>query len=123
MPRREFSKSVKREALKRSGGKCEATGTRYGLPDGVRCNADLAYGLDFDHCIPDGLGGGNSLDQCIVTCRKCHRWKTSSIDVPQIAKMKRQRDKHQGIRTKTSRWPKRSFHSDHKPIVRDINEE
>lgn len=107
MPRAEFSKPTRREALKRSGGRCEATGSRYGLPSGARCNADLAYGVEFDHCIPDGLSGDASLEQCVCTCPKCHRWKTSNVDVPQIAKMKRQRDKHNGIRGPKRAWPKR----------------
>ncbi len=43
--RRGFTKDTKRKALARSGKKCEAIGAMYGLPDGKRCNADLAFGV------------------------------------------------------------------------------
>lgn len=97
MPRREFSKSTKREALKRSDKRCEATGTEYGLKPGERCNADLSYGVEFDHGLADGLGGDNSLDNCVCVCRKCHRFKTGK-DVYRMAKADRVRDRDSGIR-------------------------
>lgn len=114
MSRTEFSKPVKRDALKRSGGLCEATGARYGLRPGQRCNAPLSFGLDYDHGNPDGNGGDASLENCVCCCLRCHDWKTRNVDVPQIAKMKRQRDKHEGIRkastmpgSRNSKWKKK----------------
>lgn len=98
--RHEFSHPTRREALKRSGKRCEAVGERYGLPDGRRCNADLSYGVQFDHTVPDGLKADNSLSNCRAVCKRCHGYKTSKIDVPQIAKMKRQKSKHEGT------WPR-----------------
>jgi hypothetical protein len=100
MARREFSHPTRKEALHRSGKRCEAIGERYGLAGGRRCNADLSYGVEFDHAVPDGLGGDNSLSNCLAVCVKCHRWKTGNIDASQIAKMKRQKSKHEGT------WPK-----------------
>lgn len=97
MPRREFSKPTKREALRRSGLICEAIGERYGLPDGVRCQNGLGAGVQYDHAVPDALGGDNSLENCLAVCPKCHRFKTSN-DVTQIAKSNRQIDKRFGIR-------------------------
>jgi len=104
MSRAEFSKPTKREALKRSGGKCEAAGAMYGLAPGQRCNADLAYGVEYDHIILDANSKDNSLENCCACCPSCHRWKTSHIDTPTAAKTLRQQDKNNGIR-KRSRFP------------------
>lgn len=103
MPRSEFSKPTKREALRRSTGLCEAVGELYGLPFGQRCNAPLSHGVEFDHfpiaaTEPDCTG----LDNCVACCPSCHRWKTSHYDVPAQAKSKRVSDKHRGIRQASS---------------------
>lgn len=90
--RREFSKPVKREALKRAGGKCEGCGALFGIK------------FHFDHDIADGLGGEPTLDNCKVLCHACHDEKTRKHDVPLIAKTKRIQDKHNGIK-KPSRFP------------------
>ena len=97
MARREFSKPTKRQALRRSGLICEAIGERYGLSDGVRCQNSLGAGVQYDHAVPDALGGDNTLENCLAVCPKCHRFKTSN-DVAQIAKSNRQIDKRFGIR-------------------------
>jgi 5-methylcytosine-specific restriction protein A len=101
--RREFSKQVKRDAFLRANGSCEECGAR--LP---------VAGFHYDHEIPDGLGGEPTLDNCAVRCIPCHDRKTRGKDVPAIAKMKRIRDRHQGIRKKStfacskdSPWKKR----------------
>jgi 5-methylcytosine-specific restriction endonuclease McrA len=92
--RREFSKPVKREALKRAAGCCEGT-----LTDGTRCNGVLADGrFHFDHDIPDALGGEPELWNCKVLCLVCHGTKTAKHDVPTIAKAKRVDDRFKGIR-------------------------
>lgn len=96
MTRREFSKATKRAALERSGHRCEAAGRRYGFDEGQRCNCNLSLGVQFDHCIADGLGGDNSLGNCRAVCIRCHSFKTRN-DVAQIAKMKRQKDRHTGV--------------------------
>lgn len=99
MPRQEFSKPTKREALKRSGGLCEAIGTVYGLTPGQRCNAPLSHGVEFDHYpVPATDPGSDTLDNCVACCKTCHRHKTSTYDVPMQAKGKRISDKHNGIR-------------------------
>ena len=64
MARLEFSKKTKREALSRSGMKCEAVGQMYGLGKGQRCGADLAYGVEYDHIVLAANGGDNSLENC-----------------------------------------------------------
>jgi 5-methylcytosine-specific restriction endonuclease McrA len=97
--RYEFSKQTKREALQRSGKLCEAVGTVYGLPPGQRCNAPLDGGVEFDHYpAPATDKGSDTLENCVAACKTCHRFKTSSYDVPMQAKGKRVSDKHLGIR-------------------------
>lgn len=106
--REDFPKSVRRAALLRSGGLCEAVGPLYGLPVDVRCNVSLAHGFHADHVNPDGNGGDNTLDNCAAVCRTCHAYKTKR-DVARIAKMKRQRDKYQGIKGPKRKIPSRGF--------------
>lgn len=109
MSRREFTKPTKRAALARSGGKCEATGPWYGWPEGHRCNADLAYGVEFDHFDLDANSKDNSLENCAATCRKCHAFKSRTRDIPLAAKTLRQQDKHNGIRRAKRKIPSRGF--------------
>lgn len=96
--RREFSAHVKAKAALRSGGKCEECTARIG--DG---------GFHYDHIIPDGLGGEPTLENCMVLCLTCHRAKTTTKDVPRIAKMKRQRRGHFNAKPRSalSRYSKR----------------
>lgn len=89
MSRREFSAKVKVAAYERSGGHCEM------------CSAPLRVGkFQYDHAIPDALGGEPTLENCVVACDACHAAKTHKGDVPRIAKMKRQRSAHIGARSK-----------------------
>lgn len=85
--RREFSKPVRREALKRAAGKCENTS----------CGALFGVKFHFDHEIPDALGGEPTLENCKVLCHVCHGEKTRKEDIPRIAKAKRGNDKHTGV--------------------------
>lgn len=97
--RYEFSKQTKREALQRSGKLCEAIGPVYGLPPGQRCSVPLDGGVEFDHYpAPATDKGSDTIENCVATCKTCHRFKTSSYDVPMQAKGKRVSDKHLGIR-------------------------
>ncbi len=91
-----FTKVVKRAALRRSGGKCEAIGGMYGLALG-RCDASLAYGVEFDHIVLHANSKDNSLENCAAVCIKCHKWKTARHDIPVAAKTVRQSDKASGI--------------------------
>ena len=105
MTRLEFGRPVRREALRRSGGMCEAVGQVYGLQAGQRCNAPLSHGVEFDHYpLRAADGGGNGLDNCAAVCPTCHRIKTSTFDTPMAAKGKRISDRHVGIKDK-SKWP------------------
>ncbi len=102
MNRREFKRQTKRDALRRSGGLCEARGTMYGLDEGQRCNASLGYGVEFDHIILDANSKDNSLENCAAVCVKCHKWKTARHDIPKAAKTLRQQDKDRGIRRRST---------------------
>lgn len=108
MSRTEFSRKTRQEALQRSGLKCEASGTRYGMEEGQRCNCDLSLGVQFDHDVPDQLGGDNSLENCRAVCVQCHRIKTRG-DIRQIRKSDRQRDKHLGVIKPKSALSKQRF--------------
>lgn len=104
MTRLEFSRATRREALKRSGLRCEATGPRYGFHEGQRCYVPLNKGVEFDHALEAELGGDNSLDNCMAICIPCHRWKTAK-GIREIRKADRVRDKNDG----TFKKPKRGF--------------
>lgn len=93
--RNEFSRETRRQALQRSGQRCEASGLRYGLEEGQRCNCALSLGVQFDHDVPDQLGGDNSLENCRAVCIQCHKIKTRG-DIQQIRKSDRARDKDNG---------------------------
>lgn len=101
--RREFTKKTQREAMSRSGKRCEAVGAMYGLEAGHRCSADLAYGVQFDHIVLDANSKDNSLENCAAVCIKCHRWKTAKHDIPMAAKTVRMEDRAKGIKTKPAK--------------------
>lgn len=116
MSRLEFRKSTKQEALRRSEGRCEASGPYYNREWDDKCGADLALGVQFDHFILASEGGDNSLDNCRAVCPSCHSWKTRKIDTPKAAKIKRIARKNGPIelRRKTKplpsrQWPKRQI--------------
>jgi len=108
----EFPKPTKREALRRAQNRCEAMGEMYGLPTGVRCAADLGYGVQFDHVILDANSKDNSLENCAAVCVRCHKHKTRTHDIPKAAKTLRQQDKDTGVAkrrstfacARTSKW-------------------
>lgn len=106
MARKEFSSVTKRQALERSGGRCEAVGGIYGLDAGTRCLAVLSAGVEFDHFpVRAADGGENTLDNCVAVCRTCHRFKTGKFDIPAIAKSRRISDRHKGIRKSGRGFP------------------
>lgn len=86
--RKEFSKGTMAAAFLAAGGKCE------------KCDCKLdPSNTEYDHVLPCGLGGDNSLSNCQCLCVDCHKDKTKS-DVKQIAKTKRQYNKDNGIKTR-----------------------
>ncbi len=90
--RQEFPKRVKLQAWERANGKCEG------------CGALLRPGsFDYDHTLPDTMGGEPTLDNCKVLCRGCHDQKTFKSDIPIIAKSNRVLARHAGIKRQSSR--------------------
>jgi 5-methylcytosine-specific restriction protein A len=91
--RREFSAAVRVAAFERAGGNCE------------KCTAPLVGSNrpQYDHAVPDAVGGEPTLANCLVLCRSCHGRKTSKTDVPEIAKTKRIHSKHIGALGKKRR--------------------
>jgi 5-methylcytosine-specific restriction protein A len=82
--RQNFSRKVQAEANARAAGKCES------------CRANLKVGEgEYDHILPDELGGKPTLANCQVLCVPCHKSKTGH-DVRRMRKGDRQRDKHTG---------------------------
>ena len=104
MARHNFSAKVKRQARDRSGGSCEAVGAVYGLPVGQRCNAPLTgKRVEIDHFpLPATDEGSDVLENAVACCVDCHRFKTSSYDVPMQAKGKRLALRDGGIRATPS---------------------
>ena len=102
--RREFSKRTKLDIWECSKGFCEACGVKLGPHVGVH----------YDHIIPDAMGGEPTAENGQALCTNCHCVKTSKTDVLAIAKTKRVREKHFGMRdpkrgrpmagTKASGW-------------------
>lgn len=84
MTRHEFTPAVKRDALQRSGGQCEAVGERYGLPHGVRCQRRIAKGaVQFDH-YPRGAHDPHPetrlLGNCTACCPECNQYAANHTD-------------------------------------------
>jgi 5-methylcytosine-specific restriction enzyme A len=101
MTRREFPARVKVAAYERSQGLCEV------------CTAPLLPGrFDYDHRLPDGLGGPPTLENCVVACKACHGVKTTTQDVPTIARAKRIAAKHVGAKSPRTRMPYRRFNGE-----------
>ena len=125
MSRKEFTKAVKRDALKRSGGFCEARGKMYGFGTvcgyGQRCHNNLAYGVEFDHELACSNGGDNSLANCVAVCVRCHDYKTRTIDTPRAAKTVRQRDKHTGVSRPKQTIKSRNTFRQHESNTKYIN--
>jgi len=66
-----FSESVKDQAFRRSGGRCECTRrehSHYGA-----CNSPLSrYSAEFHHVTAQSVGGSDGLSNCEVLCHTCH---------------------------------------------------
>lgn len=101
MSRQEFPRRVKLAAFERSRGHCEFTHLGE-----ERCGRKLQVGrFRYDHRIPDWMGGEPTLENCQVICEWCDAPKTAQ-DQTTIAKVRRIRERHAGIkRPRTiTRW-------------------
>lgn len=93
MTRLEFSATIKRKAFERAAGQCE------------KCSAPISAGkVDYDHILPDVLGGKPELANCQALCIPCHKEKTAA-DIGRIRKAGRQRNRHVGAITPKARIP------------------
>ena len=94
MTRLDFPRKVRAAALKRAMGADEK----------IRCEdcGGVCKRVEFDHVLPDALGGKPTLENCKAICEVCHRKKTKD-DIGRIRKADRQRDKDTGAFKKTSR--------------------
>lgn len=91
MSRAEFTKATKLLAFRNSGGRCQ------------QCTARLGPGnTEYHHDKECTFGGSSDLANCIVLCRACHRIITS-FQAALIAKSNRIRERHLGIKRKSSR--------------------
>lgn len=81
MSRKEFPRKVRLAAFARANGCCE------------KCTRKLIGGEvpEYDHILPDALGGKPTLENCQILCAGCHAIKTGKEDVPRIRKSDRQR--------------------------------
>lgn len=87
MSRRRMSTTRRVRIFEAAGGVCHICG---GKIDATRERWDA------DHVIPLELSGDDSDDNLRPAHERCHRAKTSTEDVPRIAKAKRVRAKHLG---------------------------
>ena len=92
MSRREFPVSVKREALKRSGGFCEISifqehkwtqDIKHNFPE--TCDR---VAKELDHILANDLQGDPTIENAAYLCRECHKKKTRS-DKGYMAKRRR----------------------------------
>lgn len=97
MTRSEFPAKVRQAAWDRCKGRCEAEG----------CPVKLQVGhFQFDHIMPDGLGGKPTLENCQVLCSAHHVSKTTTEDTPRMTKADNQRKAHLGLKPKGRGFPK-----------------
>lgn len=88
MSRTEFPKKVRRDAFVRAAGHCEGAG----------CGCRLTTGkFQYDHRIPNWMGGEPILTNCQVLCTDCHKAKTKQ-DAADRAEAQRREDAHRGIK-------------------------
>lgn len=105
MARQEFKAAVRRQAIQRSGYVCEGVNEA-----GVRCATPVGRGnpVEYDHVIPDWMGGEPTLANCSALCKLCHKIKTA-LDAAARAQVKRRADRHDGIAAPRQRLVSRGF--------------
>jgi len=84
--RAEFSKATKLAAWERCRGMCECG-----------CGQKIIGRPEYDHVIEDTLTHDNSLENCMVMAKRCHRIKTDE-NRPEIDKTRRILEKRAGVR-------------------------
>ncbi|MBN8979428.1 MAG: hypothetical protein J0I08_23465 [Rhizobiales bacterium] len=120
--RQEFPLRIRKLAFVR----CCRNGSKPGIPQCENCGNVLRPGnIEYEHLIPDGLGGEPTLENCGVWCRvPCSKSKTFSEDNPRMAKADRVLRKSYGLTSKRQQIKSAGFrkaepkHSATRPIVR-----
>lgn len=106
MSRRNMSTTRRRRIFLAANGICHICGSKI---DGTRERWDA------DHVIPLEISGDDTDENLRPAHEKCHRRKTSTEDIPTIAKCKRVAAKHNGAHkpkgtipgSKNSRWKRK----------------
>lgn len=93
MTRRSLTKAQRVRVFDAGNGICHLCGTKI----------QIGEEWDVSHDIPLEAGGADEPENMKPAHRTCHRAHTAEVDAPLIAKVKRQRQKHIGIR-KPSRF-------------------
>jgi 5-methylcytosine-specific restriction endonuclease McrA len=66
-------------------------------------------GIIFEHIVPDGLGGENTLENCKVHCKTCAKIKTVKEDNPRMVKADRVLKANFGLKAKKTKIKSRGF--------------
>ena len=79
---------------------------------GIVIEAYRANAWDADHKKTIAEGGTNTADNLVCLCTACHATKTNEHDKPRIAKGKRQRDTHHGVRRTSGSFRRAGYRYD-----------
>ncbi len=80
---------VKREVVKRDGGKCQ-----WKLADGGLCGATVR--LEIDHVVPRGKGGADTVDNCRILCQSHNLEAAREVYGDEVMDMFTQRKRRAG---------------------------
>lgn len=97
MTRRSLTKLQRARIFDAAEGICSKCGTKI--------NAGRGEAWDVSHEIPLEAGGADDESNMRPAHRSCHREHTAKVDAPLIAKTKRQRQKHLGVRSSSKPMP------------------
>lgn len=92
--RSEFPVKVRKAAYDRANGICE-------------CGCGVPFGkerVDYDHILPDFLGGTNDLENCQAIRLSCHKAKTRK-DMQPIKKIRREDKRRKGLEASRATIP------------------
>lgn len=105
--RQEFPLRIRKLAFAR----CCRNGSMPGIPQCENCGNVLRAGnIEYEHIVPDGLGGEPTLQNCGVWCRvPCSKSKTFGEDNPRMTKADRVLRKNYGLTPKRKQIKSRGF--------------
>lgn len=100
MARLEFTLKTKLEAIVLNA-RCPSCGVKFGKLSDV----------EFDHRIPDAMGGSNTIDNCVPLCKACHKLKTNGKKHTSLGSDKHTIAKSKRLRGETKNGPKKKIQS------------